>query len=222
MGGIGEAIGIFSSLASGIGGLMGGFAAGDAAGSMGDAAAAQMAMAKAMWDRYMAAFAPLEDKLIAESQTPARELEGFREAKGAMNRSYADLGANADNVNATMYPGGGGMVQARNDALERSRIKGIANLESDWDQNRWNRMMGIAGYGRNLPATALSGYSSAGSMYGNLANMYGNAMNQGMSGFGSALGGVNWGNMFGGSGGGQILPGSMYEDAGNWLAGGGY
>lgn len=192
---IGKAIG---GIASGVGGMFGASAAGKAADSQADAAEAQMALAQAQWDRYMDAFAPLEDKMMKEAQLPATQLEGFREAKGRMNRSYADLGVNTDKSMASMFPVGGGMKKATEQSMDRSRIKDIANLESDWDQNRWNRMMGIVGYGRNLPATAQAGYSSAGNIYGQQASMYGNLAGQSGAGVGTAIANIPWNSMFGG------------------------
>ncbi len=180
------------------GAISGSSSASKSADAQADAADAQMALAKAQWDRYMDAFAPVEDKMLQEAQQPARELEGFREAKGGINRGYADLTMNTKKELSAMYPRGSGIAQGKKESLDRSRIKDVANLESDWDQNRWNRMMGIVGYGRNLPSNAMSGYSSAGNTYGQQASMYGNLASQSGTGVGSSLANIPWSSMFGG------------------------
>lgn len=192
---VGAGVGLFSAVS-------GSKSASKSADAQASAADAQMALAQAQWDRYMDAFAPVEDKLLKEAQLPARELEGFREAKGAMNRGYADLSMNTRKELASMYPRGGEIARGRKESLDRSRIKDVAGLESDWDQNRWNKMMGIVGYGRNLPGNAMSGYNSAGNIYGQQAAMYGNLASQSGAGVGTAIANIPWNSMFGGGTGG--------------------
>jgi hypothetical protein len=201
--------GAIGGVIGGIGSVFGGIAAGDAADAQGDALSAQMALAKAQWDRYMDKFAPYEDKMLEEAALPASESPGFLAERGRLNRSYGDLEREAKANLRTMYPAGGNMLQAKGEAIDRSRVKDIASLESDWNDKRWNKMLGIAGFGRGLPATAAAGYGNATSGYGNMANMYGNLAGTGGSGFGAAMANVPWSKMFGGFDSGTVYPSGM-------------
>ena len=142
------------------------------------------ALAEAQWRRYMDTFAPYEDKLLLEAAMPARETAGFKNAMGGVNRGYADMGANTRRLMGGQYQWGGGTSENRMNTLERSRVRDLGKLESDWDANRINRMYNMAALGRNLPSQALTGMGMAGTGYGNQAAMYGNLAGQSARGAG--------------------------------------
>jgi hypothetical protein len=155
----------------------------------------QREMAQAQWDRYLKAFAPLEDTLVKESQQPARQNAGFLAEMGGINHNYANSGANIRRMMGGAYPGGSGEALATQRSLEMNRIRDIAGAESKWNTDRFTRMLNAAQLGRSLPgssltgnSSAMSGLSSAANTYGNLANMYGNLSNQAYSGVGQGLG----------------------------------
>lgn len=190
--GVGEMIGLGIAGAGTVGGLVGGSQSSGYAGRAADAqtriAEEQAALAREQWNRYLNAFAPLEDRMIAEAQTPARESPGFLSMAGGINRRYGDSAGNIRRMMGGAYPGGAGVSFGAQRANELNRTRDLTKAEASWNDNRWNRMLGIAGLGRSLPATATAGYASAGNQYGSLANMYGNLAGQAYGGVGQGLG----------------------------------
>jgi hypothetical protein len=184
--------GLAMSAAGTVGGLVGGSKAAGAASDAADAqtrlAAEQAALAREQWDRYLKVFAPYEEKLLAEAATPTRESPGYLAQMGTINRQYADTGANLRRMMGGRYESGGGIEAAIQSGLERNRVRDVAKAQNAHENERWNKMMGIAGFGRNLPATATAGYQGAGSQYGSLANMYGNLSGQAFGGVGQGIG----------------------------------
>jgi hypothetical protein len=163
------------------------YSANKTAGAMQDSADAQTALAQAQWNRYLTAFAPLEDKLIKQAQTPARQDPGFLRMMGGVNQRYGNASAETRRMMGGRYQYGGGLEGQAQRSLEMNRVRDIDAAEGDWEANRLNRMYQVAGLGRNLPTQAMAGYNSAGNMYGNMAQMAG----QNMAGFGGGIG-----NMF--------------------------
>jgi hypothetical protein len=123
----------------------------------------QAMIAKKQWRRYREAFAPLEDKLIEEVQRPVARQPGFARMMGGIDRGYADLQAGLRRRMAGRYPQGSGLetLQARD--LELSRTRDRAAATADWSAGRMQRMMQVAGLGRDLPQTAVSAAGSAAS-----------------------------------------------------------
>ncbi len=208
---VGSVLGAASAATSLFSGISGAGAAGDMAEAQAGAANAQTALAKAQWARYLEAFAPLENQMIQEAQTPARETPGFLSMMGGINRNYADQGANIRRMMGGRYQYGGGLETSAQASNELNRTKAVAGAEADWNNQRWSRMMGIAGYGRGLPSQAMAGYGSAAGTYGNLANMYGNASQQAFGGVGQGLGNLAQLSLLSGNSGGSLIP--------NWGAG---
>jgi len=180
-----------------------GEAADDQAKQVGKVADTQSQIASDQWQRYLDTFAPLEDVMTSQFVSPVKNKSGqitgykmkpiegtgeYKSTMGVLNRGFSDVAANTRRTLAGRYQFGSGMEDTaqRTIELERSRAKtgAVADLEND----RFTKMLNLTSVGRDLPATATAGLSSAGNAYGNLASMYGNAASQGWSSLGNTAG----------------------------------
>jgi hypothetical protein len=209
---VGTALAVGSAGIGAVGSIMNASNMSSAMGAQTAALQEQEQLAMAQWNRYMTEFAPLENAMVTQAEQPANKQAGYLQAEGQLNKSYADLEANTQRSMAEKYPGGSGMSTGIKASQERGRIEDNANLSSSWNQQRWNQMMGIAGYGRGLTSNAMQGYQSAASGFGQQAGMYGNLMQSSAYGLGSSInslnnsGGLNSmypSSWFGGGGGGS-------------------
>ena len=148
----------------------------------------QADLAQQQWDRYLSVFSPLENQMITEAQTPARESPGFLAEMGGINQRYGDASGNLRRMMGGTYSSGAGVAAAGQRSLDLNRGKSLASAESNYNNQRWDRMLGMANLGRGLPATSTAGLASAGNLYGSLANMYGNLSGQAFGGVGQGVG----------------------------------
>jgi hypothetical protein len=163
-------------------------AAGSASDSQSDLAQAQADIARAQWKRYVEAYEPIENKLLAEAQQPTREAPGFLSMVGGINRNYADSSANLRRMMGGAYPSGAGESLGQQRSLYLNRTRDLGRTETGWENQRLANMMNVASIGRNLPANATAGLQGAASTYGDLARMYGGLSGQGFGGVGQGLG----------------------------------
>jgi hypothetical protein len=178
-----------------------------------------MQLAEEQWQRFLKVFGPLQEKLVKESQMPAREQVGFQRMAGGINERYGDSAANLRRTMAGRYETGSPMERSSQRSLDLMRTKDLAGAEADANAKRFSNMFQTASMGQGLPSTAMQGMQGAAGTYGNLANMYGNMAGQSFGSAGSALGNIYqmynlnkmFGNDAGGWGGGE----------GNSMSGGG-
>lgn len=168
-----EMVGAIAGVASSAMGLFGGDDddSDEYKSSVASSAQAQSAMAQELWQRYLNVFAPYEEKVLNEAAMPARESPGFLGMVGDINRQYGNQSANVRRALGGRYQYGSGMEGAAQKSVELNRTKALTGAESDWNANRFQRMLQASYLGNKLPISAMSGYGSAGSMYGNLANL---------------------------------------------------
>ena len=146
-------------------------------------AGVQNQIATEQWDRYLKTFAPVEDKLVAESSKPIDQQAGYLRSMGTIDRGYANQEANLRRTMGGRYPSGAGLSTMGQTSLDLNRIKTKAGATSDYTVANNANLLNLANLGRGLPATAMGGLSSSGAMSANLAGMYGSAAS---SGYGSA------------------------------------
>ena len=231
---MGGVVGGVGAAAGGLFGMMGGSSASSSQSAAMDAQArladTQAKIAQEQWDRFLKVFGPLQEYLVKESQTPARENVGFQRMAGGINERYADSAANLRRTMAGRYPSGSPMEGSIQRSLDLSRTKDLTGAEADWNAKRFSDMLNVAQMGQGLPSTAMSGLSSASGTYGNLANMYGNMANAGWGAAGNSLGNLyqmwkmpnsNWGNWSWGSG-GSYNPNATGWQPGNMAGGFGF
>lgn len=134
--------------------------------------------------RYLELYDPLERELVAgarEGVDPERYIETAQADIGqqfGVQRENMRRQAESYGLRPDMRPGAERSLRI-SEALGKA---GAANrTRMAVDDINWNRRMNVAGLGRNLPAQAQAGMSSAantagaaGAAYGNLAGAYGN------------------------------------------------
>jgi len=148
----------------------------------------QRDLASMQWERYATTFAPLENKIVKESQLPVEQQPGFARMMGTIDRGYADTAANTRRTLGGRYPSGAGIETERAQNIDLGRTQTKAGAVADFSANRFNQMLQAANLGRNLPATSVGAGANAMAGYGNLANMYANAAKGSWDAVGGATG----------------------------------
>ena len=151
-------------------------------------AQSQEEISREQWNRYLKTFAPMEEQLVSEVSKPVEEQPGFLGAMGAIERGYANTGANLRRTMAGRYPYGAGIESETQKTLELQRPRARAGVYSDFSKNRLTNMINVAQIGRGLPVTAMGGLSSAGSQYGSLAGTQSQAAASGWGSLGNMTG----------------------------------
>ena len=149
----------------------------------------QMAdIASAQWNRYLKAFAPLENTLVKEAKAPIEQQPGYGRMMATINRGYSDLEGNVKRTMGGRYPSGSGLERqaVRNVGLQKTTAR--TGAVADMMTQRFNRMLQAANIGRGLPAQAIVGSSGRATGSTNLANLYGQAAKSGWDSTGASLG----------------------------------
>jgi hypothetical protein len=145
----------------------------------------QAEIANSQWERYIKTFAPLENKMVADVSRPLENQPYFSSMMAGIDKQYSDIKANTDRTLSGKYQYGSGVREGRLNTIDLDRARTKSKAYSTAEQNRLTNMLNVASIGRNLPASAQNGLSSAAGTYGNLAAMYGNAATAGWGSVGS-------------------------------------
>ncbi len=135
----------------------------------------QVALAKKMWQRYEDAFIPVENQLITDTNVPVKEMPGYIQSMGNINKQYMTTGAGLRRTMGGRYQYGSGLERLSAESNYRARNKALSSNYADWDTNRYNRLFNLASLGRGNATTAQSGLNSAAGITGSLMNTYANA-----------------------------------------------
>lgn len=135
----------------------------------------QTALARLLRERYKTAFIPIENQLISDTNVPVKQMSGYLNSMGTINKNYRDTGANIGRTMGGRYQYGSGVETLNQASNQRNRVKALSDNYNNWDTNRYNRLFSLANMGRSNITGAQSGLNAATSGNINLANMYGQA-----------------------------------------------
>lgn len=133
----------------------------------------QSDIAKAEWDRYQTAFAPLEDKAIAEAQAPVTEQPGFGNAMGSLDRSFSNNAATIGRVMGGRYQNGAGLEGSMQRSNELNRGRAKAQVFGDYAKQRSTNMLNMASLGRNIPDNVSDIYGKQAATYAKMSSASG-------------------------------------------------
>jgi len=146
----------------------------------------ESARADQAWNRYTSVFMPIEDELVRQVKEMPEEPPGLARMIGTIDRGYSDLEGNLRRMMAGRYQHGSGLERGTMERTELGRTRAKAGAKADaisaWENEKFNRMMQVAGFGRtSAPLMTVSGgyaapistMGSTGNMFTNIAGQYG-------------------------------------------------
>lgn len=138
-------------------------------------------MSKDEYDRFLEVYGPLEKQIVGEVSKPTEQNAGYLSAVGDINQMYGNASANAARSMGGRYEYGSGLETAKQDSLERDRIRSISGTKAGYDQLRTQNMIAAASIGKGIPAYSISGVNQSASgvqnaagQFGQQASIYGN------------------------------------------------
>lgn len=150
-------------------------------------AKAEAARSEEAWGRYKSVFMPIEDELVKQIKEMPAEPPGLPRMLATVDRGYSDLEGNLRRTMGGRYQYGSGLERGAMERTElgrtRAKAGAVADLTNAWEQEKFNRMMQVAGFGRTSAplmttsggyAGGMAGVGSAGNIYSNVAGSYGN------------------------------------------------